>query len=270
MNNDEMLISSVQNPRVKQVVKLRKQSERQRSGVTLIEGYREILRALENNWPATTLFYCRDLFLGENEDALIKQCRAKGADIVQCTGPVFQKMSYRDRPDGLLALAPIVQKKLSDLNLSDNPLVLVAEHLEKPGNLGTLLRSADAAGVEAVIVCDKCTDINNPNVVRASIGTLFYIPIAEASTDETLAFLREKNIQILAATPHATEEYFEVNMTTPTAIVVGAEQFGLSDKFMSESDLNVRIPMLGKNDSLNVSTAATILLYEAVRQRRAK
>lgn len=268
MSNDDMLISSMQNPRVKQVVKLRKQSERTRTGVTIIEGYREILRALENNWPAESLFYCRALFLGENEDQLIQDCRARGSKIFETSEGVFRKMSYRDRPDGLLALAPVVEKKLSDLKLSDNPLILVAEHLEKPGNLGTLLRSADAAGVEAVIVCDKCTDINNPNVVRASIGTLFYIPIAEASTEETLAFLREHKIQILAATPHAKEEYFEVDMTTPTAIVVGAEQFGLSDRFMAESDLNVRIPMLGKNDSLNVSTAATILLYEAVRQRR--
>lgn len=263
-----MLISSMQNPRVKQVVKLRKQSERKRSGVTIIEGYREILRALENSWPAETLFYCRALFLGENEDRLIEDCRSRGAQVYECSENVFRKMSYRDRPDGLIALAPIVQKKLQDLNLSDNPLILVAEHLEKPGNLGTLLRSADAAGVEAVIVCDKCTDINNPNVVRASIGTLFYIPVAEATTEETIAFLREKNIQILSATPHATAEYFDVDMKTPTAIVVGAEQFGLSERFMQESDLNVRIPMLGKNDSLNVSTAATILLYEAVRQRR--
>lgn len=263
-----MLICSMQNPRVKQVVKLRKQSERKRSGVTIIEGYREILRALENDWPAQVLYYCRALFLGENEDQLIKRCRDRGTKVFECSEKVFRKMSYRDRPDGLIALAPIVHKKLADLQLSETPLILVAEHLEKPGNLGTLLRSADAAGVEAVIVCDRCTDINNPNVVRASIGTLFYIPIAEASTEETIEFLRKKNIQILSATPHATDEYFDVDMKTPTAIVVGAEQFGLSDRFMKESDLNVRIPMLGKNDSLNVSTAATILLYEAVRQRR--
>ncbi len=270
MNNDDMLISSMQNPRVKQAVKLRKQSERKRSGSTIIEGYREILRSLENEWPVQTLFYCRALFLGENEDQLISDCKKRGAQIFECSENVFQKMSYRDRPDGLIAIAPIVEKKLQDLQLSESPLILVAEHLEKPGNLGTLLRSADAAGVEAVIVCDKCTDINNPNVVRASIGTLFYIPIAEATTEETIAFLREKNIQILSATPHASAEYFDVDMTVPTAIVVGAEQFGLSETFMKEADLNVRIPMLGKNDSLNVSTAATILLYEAVRQRRTK
>jgi len=169
MSKEDLLISSMHNPRVKQVVKLRKQSERKRSGVTIIEGYREILRALENEWPVQTLFYCRTIFLGENEDQLIQDCRARGAKVFECSENVFRKMSYRDRPDGLIALAPIVEKRLEDLKLTDNPLILVAEHLEKPGNLGTLLRSADAAGVDAVIVCNKCTDINNPNVVRASI-----------------------------------------------------------------------------------------------------
>lgn len=265
---NEQIITSLQNPKVKQIVKLRKPSERRRAAQTVIEGYRETLRALESGWRMETVFYCRALFLGENEDALMRRAAESGAQLLECTEPVFRKISYRDRPDGLLAVAPQVQRSLEDLELSDNPLILVAEHLEKPGNLGTILRSADAAGVEAVIVCDKCTDINNPNVVRASIGTLFYIPVAEATTEDTIRFLRERGIQILSATPHATEEYFEVDMKKPTAIVVGAEQFGLSDRFMQESDLNVRIPMLGRNDSLNVATAATILLYEAVRQRR--
>ena len=265
---NELIIASAQNARVKNIVKLRKPSGRTKAGQTIIEGYREILRALENKWPLQELYFCRALFLGENEDELIRNCQAKGAKLFECTEAVFRKISYRDRPDGLLTLAPLVQKKLADLKLSENPLILVAEHLEKPGNLGTILRSADAAGVDAVIVCDKCTDINNPNVVRASIGTLFFIQVAEATTQETIAFLRERGIQILSATPHATDEYFEVDMKKPTAIVVGAEQFGLSDQFMKEADLNVRIPMLGKNDSLNVATAATILLYEGVRQRR--
>jgi RNA methyltransferase, TrmH family len=161
-----------------------------------------------------------------------------------------------------------VRRALADLQLPADPLLVVAEAIEKPGNLGTILRSADAAGVAALVVCDRCTDVNNPNVVRASIGTLFTVPVAEAGSAETLAWLRANGAQILAATPHAEREYTDVDLRGPTAIVVGTEQYGLSDAWMREADLRVRIPMLGQADSLNVAAATTILLYEAVRQRR--
>jgi TrmH family RNA methyltransferase len=144
----------------------------------------------------------------------------------------------------------------------------VAEAIEKPGNLGTMLRSADAAGVDALILCDRCTDLFNPNVVRASIGTLFTVPVAEGTSDEVLQWLRDKGIVLLAATPHTDSVYAEVDLTGPVAITVGTEQYGLSDRWMAQADLKVKIPMFGQADSLNVATATTLFLFEAVRQRK--
>jgi TrmH family RNA methyltransferase len=263
-----LLITSLQNPRIKAVVGLRQRSDRDERGEMIIEGYREIKRALDNRHNPKALFTCPELFMGTNEPALIERCRAAGADLLECTRPVFEKMSYRDRPEGLLAVAPQVRRTLAELTLPPNPLLVVAEAIEKPGNLGTILRSADATGVNAVIICDRCTDINNPNVVRASTGTLFAIPVIEASTDEVLAWLRAHHIQILAATPHTEHEYYQVDLKKGTAIVVGTEQYGLTEKWMNSADLKVKIPMLGQADSLNVAAATTILLYEAVRQRQ--
>lgn len=263
-------ITSLQNPRVKQIVKLRDRGDRDAAGLFLIEGYREVKRALDNHRKLHTLFFCPTLFMGTNERPLLDRASAAGAELIECSAPVFQKMAYRDRPEGLLALAPQIHRTLTDLQLPPNPLLIVAEAIEKPGNLGTMLRSADAAGVQAVIICDRCTDIHNPNVVRASIGTLFCVPVVEATTDEALAWLRQQGIAVLAATPHATQEYTQVDMKRGTAIVVGTEQYGLSDRWMQSADVQVRIPMLGQVDSLNVAAATTILLFEAVRQRRSR
>lgn len=267
MPGEPLLISSLQNPRVKAAVKLMQRSHRDEAGLMLIEGYREIKRAVENGVQPHELFCCPEIFMGSNEPALIEQCRAAGASILSCTEPVFRKMTYRDRPEGLLATAPQRHRGLDALSLPPNPLLIVAEAIEKPGNLGTILRSADAAGVHAVIVCDRCTDIHNPNVVRASIGTLFTVPVAEASSADAIAWLRQHGIRILAATPHTDKTYTDVDMTQGVAIVVGTEQVGLSEVWMQAADLQVKIPMLGKADSLNVAQAATLLLYEAARQR---
>lgn len=263
-------ITSLQNERVKQVVRLRDRAERDATGLMLIEGYREVKRALDNAVKPAAFFFCRPLFQGENEPALIERCREAGADLFECTEPVFRKMSYRDRPDGLLAVAPQLRRTLADLHLPPDPLLLVMEHIEKPGNLGTMLRSADAGGIHAVVVCDRCTDVGNPNTVRASIGTLFALPVVEASSDDAIRWMRERGIQIVAATPSATIEHTGADLRRPTAIVVGSEQYGLTSRWMNEADVRVRIPMLGQCDSLNVAAAATILIYEAVRQRRAK
>lgn len=262
-------ITSLQNPRVKEVIKLDKRSHRDEQDIVVVEGFREVRRALDNQRQPFAHFYCPELFMGENDAPLVERSRELGAEMFECTREVFQKMTYRDRPEGHLALFNQSHTKLADLNLPPNPLLIVAEAIEKPGNLGSLLRSADAAGVQAVIVCDRCTDMHNPNVVRSSIGTLFSLPVVEATSDEALAWLREKGIHILAATPKAEKEYTQVDMKAGTAIVVGTEKFGLSDRWMKEADLQVRIPMLGQVDSLNVACATTILLYEAVRQRRA-
>jgi TrmH family RNA methyltransferase len=267
-------ITSIQNERVKRIAKLQhKASARRAEGLTVIEGAREVQRAVENGWHPAELWFCPDFGSrpprpGVNED-----------EYFQCSREVFEKICYREGPDGVLAVGPLVGKTLADLRLPENPLILVAEGLEKPGNLGALLRTADGAGADAVIVCDAATDLNNPNVIRASIGTLFYLPVAEATTEETLAFLKEQSVRILSAVPDADAVYTDVDLKGPVAIVVGAEDKGLSSHWKQAEPapinfsepwkmLEVKIPMLGKNDSLNVSVSAAILLYEAVRQRR--
>ena len=262
-----MRIESPANPRVKNVVKLRQRSKRDAMGLTIIEGYREILCALAHRHPIKELFFCPDFFLGKNELSLLDKAAASGAVSFECSRRVFEKLSYRDRPDGLLALAPKVAHSLSDLPADSDAMILVAESVEKPGNLGTMLRSADAAGAAAVIVCDPATDINNPNVVRASIGTLFRIPVVETDAATALAWLKANGFPVVAASPHATRLYTDAAMPGRTALVVGSEQYGLSRLWMDEADVLVKIPMHGHADSLNVASAATLLLYEAVRQR---
>ncbi len=264
---DPLSLTSLANPRVKEVVRLRQRSHRDALGLMLIEGYREVKRALDNGYRPHAIFTCSHLFMGTHEQALIARVRESGAEQILCTREVFTKMSARDRPDGLLATGPQIRIRLEDLHLPPDALVVVAESIEKPGNLGTILRSSDAAGVHAVIVCDRCTDINNPNVVRASIGTLFALPVVEAGTEEALAFLRARGFSVLAATPHAETLYTAAALTGPTALVVGSEQYGLSARWLKAADVKVRIPMLGQCDSLNVAAATTILLFEATRQR---
>jgi TrmH family RNA methyltransferase len=260
-----MEISSLQNPKVKFALSLRERKDRKESGLFLIEGYRELKRAVDAGWQIEQFFYCPEFFLGENEQALIDQIQ--GAHFI-CSSSVFQKLSYRDRPDGILAIGKQKQMSLSDLPLSKIPFLLIAEKIEKPGNLGTILRSADAAGVDAVIVADPTTDLYNPNVVRSSVGTLFTVPVLQTTTEEALRFLAEHKIAIVAATPHASLEMTESCLEIPLAIVVGTEQYGLSETWMEKATIQVRIPMFGKADSLNVASAATLLLYEVVRQRR--
>jgi len=265
-----MKISSLQNPQVKEAVKLQNRRKRDESGLFLIEGYRELRRAVDNGWTIKTLFFCSDLFLGENEPDLISQIEADKALVYECTPSVFQKISYRDRPDGLLAVA--VQRRdslgLLGSQLSDNPILVVAEAIEKPGNLGSILRSADGIGADGVIVCDRCTDIYNPNVVRASVGTLFTIPVVEAKGGETSFWLQEQGIEVVATSPAAELEFTEADLSGPVAIVVGTEQIGLTEMWLASADIKVSIPMRGEADSLNVATATTLLLYEALRQRK--
>lgn len=264
----KMDITSLSNPKVKATVKLRQRSHRDDAGLMLVEGYREIKRALDHGYKPTALYYCEDLWLKhEHEPDIVSRCEAAGADLFHCSKLVFEKLAYRERPDGLIVIGPHVTCGLADLNLPPNALVMVAESIEKPGNLGTMLRSADASEVAAVIVCDPCTDIHNPNVVRASTGTLFALPVAVATAEETLAYLKKEGFSILAATPHAEKMYFDVPLTGRIAVCLGAEQYGLTKLFMDGADLRVRIPMFGTADSLNVSAAATILLSEVVRQR---
>ena len=263
-----MEITSPSNPRLKHVVKLRSCSTREETGEMIVEGYRECRRALDNGYRPYAMFHCPEMYLkGENEPGLVEECGRLGAEVFSCTRTCFAKIAYKERPDGLLMVGPHVSIGLEELKLPPNALVIVTEAIEKPGNLGTILRSADAGGAAAVIVCDRTTDIHNPNVVRASTGTMFSVPIVEASSGEALDWLKKHGFRILAATPHAEKLHSEVDLTGNVAIALGAEQYGLTAKWMDGADLRVRIPMLGVADSLNVSAAATILMYEAVRQR---
>lgn len=253
-------ITSLQNPRVKQIVKLREdKKERQREGLMLVEGYDEIFLALEAGHQPRTLLSAPELTR--------RELRITGAETLTVTPAVFEKMSYRDNPDGWLALFPIPRVTLDELKLSDSALLIVAESVEKPGNLGAILRTADAAHVDAVLVCDPRVDAYSPNVVRASRGAVFTVPVVEASTSDALTWLHGRGIRILAATPAADAEYTRQDLRGPLAVAVGTEDEGLSEAWMSQSDLKVRIPMWGKVNSLNVSIATALIVYEAIRQR---
>lgn len=261
-------ITSKQNPRIKELVKLRDRRARDKAGVFLIEGYREIVRAVEKNIEITEFYYSPDWFLGENEPALIEKIKARGTQVFEVSKDVFTKFTYRDRPDGLLAVAKQWHKRLDDLKLSDRPFMLVVEAIEKPGNLGTVLRSADGAGVDAVIVCDQVTDIFNPNVVRSSTGVLFSVPLVVSDSKTVLDWLKSKGVKVVATTPDTDQIYTKVDLTGPIAIVMGSEQYGLTDFWLKNCDIPVRIPMHGQADSLNVAMATGLVVYEAERQRQ--
>jgi RNA methyltransferase, TrmH family len=257
-----MDITSLQNPRVKYIVRLRDEKRQRRAdGLMLVEGYDEIQLALSAGHKPRTVLSAPEL--------ISRQIDLADADTEQITvnRAVFEKISYRENPDGWLAVFPIPQDSLEDLKLSDSPLVIVAESVEKPGNLGAILRSADAARVDALLVCDPRVDPWNPNVVRASRGAVFSVPVIECDNAAALEWLRRAGIHILAATPSADVVYSDIDLRQPTAIAVGTEDVGLTDFWMSRADLKVRIPMTGRVNSLNVSVSTALIVYEAVRQR---
>ncbi len=262
-------ITSTTNPRVKALVRLRDRRERDRTGTFLVEGYRELSRAVEAGVALRTVYTCPALHLGPNEPELLGAAEAAGAEILELAEAPFRKASYRDRPEGLLAVAEQFDVGLDGLDLAGDALVLVVESIEKPGNLGTMLRTADAAGATGVVVCDPTTDPFNPNVVRASIGTLFAVPLAVADTKEAIRVLREEGVRTVATTPDTSMPHWEADLRGPAALVIGSEQYGLSDAWLGGADEKVRIPMAGRADSLNAAMAAGIVLFEAVRQRSA-
>lgn len=261
-------VTSLQNPRIKRLVRLRDRRARDRSGTFLVEGYRELRRALDAGVSLTELYVCPELFLGTNEGALIADAREAGAEIVELAPAAFGKVSYRDRPEGLLGVALQPSTSLDRLDLSGDAFVLVVESIEKPGNLGTMLRTADAAGMRGILVADPTTDPFNPNVVRASVGALFTVPLAVASTEEAIPALRGAGLRLVATTPSARLLTWEADLTGPVAVVVGSEQYGLSPEWLDAADVAVRIPMAGTVDSLNAAVAAAVTVFEAVRQRR--
>ncbi|MGL4348864.1 MAG: TrmH family RNA methyltransferase [Chlamydiales bacterium] len=268
---ESSVITSLQNPHVKEAVRLRNRRERDKTKLYLIEGYRELLRALQQKAKINTIYFCPELFLGSSETTLLENASESGIKLIELAKPAFAKISYRDRPDGLLGIGQQQFRTLDDcdtfLKQKINPILLIVETLEKPGNLGSIIRSADGSGADAIFVCDPATDIHNPNVIRASVGTFFSIPIFVMTSQEALRILQKHKIPVYATSPDATILYYEIDYTTAMAFAMGREQVGLSKFWLECATASIVIPMRGAADSLNVSNAATILLYETLRQR---
>ncbi len=262
-------ITSIHNPYIKELFQLKEKSrERKKSGTFLIEGEREISLAMKGHYEMETILYYPDLFPNEKLLYLINALSDK-PKVITISKDVYEKLAHRSTTEGVLAIAKSKSHHLNDIKFSSkNPLILVAEAPEKPGNIGALLRTADAANVDAVIIANPKTDLYNPNIIRSSVGCLFTNQIAIGTTSEIISFLKENNIEIYCAALQASVDYHTQDFTKPSAIVVGAEATGLSDEWIKNATQNIIIPMQGEIDSMNVSVAAGILIFEAVRQRR--
>jgi TrmH family RNA methyltransferase len=258
-------ITSVKNPYIMELLHLKEKSKaRKQSQLFLIEGYREISLAIKGNYTLETILFFPELFTEEQLDMLINQ----DVNRIEISKEVYQKLAYRETTEGILAVAKTKSLSINNIKINrPNPLLLVAEAPEKPGNIGALLRTADAANVDAVIIANPKTDLYNPNIIRSSVGCLFTNQIATGNTSEIIAFLKEKNINIYCAALEASVNYYTQDFNTPTAIVVGTEATGLSSEFLENATQNIIIPMQGEIDSMNVSVAAGILIFEAKRQR---
>ena len=264
-------ITSVQNPKVKEAVSLGYRSDvRRERGLFLVEGRREVERCLGAGFRARCIFWCPELLPEEELRAVAGEGTiTRGCKVFEVSRAVYEKIAYRGGTEGIIAEVEWREFTLQDLQRlpGQAPLIMVLESVEKPGNLGAVLRSADAAGADAVIVCDPLTDLYNPNLIRASVGAVFTVPTVCCSSEEAIKWLKESGIQILTAQLQDSSLYYDRDMTGPTAIVMGTESTGLSDRWREAADAHIRIPMLGVGDSLNVSVSAAILLFEAVRQR---
>ena len=256
-------ITSIQNPFIKSLVQLQEKAKaRKQTGTFLIEGKREIELALKGNYELETILYVPEL-VGESFNSNLY----KSLNQIEITKEVYQKLAYRDTTEGILGIAKTKSLQLSDLQLSKNPLILVVEAIEKPGNLGAMLRTADAANIDAVIIANPKTDLYNPNIIRSSVGCLFTNQIVSSSSEEAITFLKSKHMNIFSATLQNSTSYYSQNFKSPTALVVGTEATGLSQIWRDNATQNIIIPMQGEIDSMNVSVAAAILLFEAKRQR---
>ncbi|MDE0177705.1 MAG: RNA methyltransferase [Gammaproteobacteria bacterium] len=261
------MLTSVRNPRVKDVIKLRNRRHRDRERRFVVEGTRELSCAQESGLALATLYYCEEL-LADGARKVVDGVAAMAVECQPTSRPVFEKMSYRHTPDGVLGVAPMPDLELERLPETDDALWLVAVGIEKPGNLGAMLRTADAVGVAGMVVADPMTDMFNPNVVRASMGTLFNVPVAVANGKEVHDWLERRRIRSIVGRPDAAVEYHRAELRGAVAITVGSEHSGLDARWSSPRHEAVRIPMAGRADSLNAATAAAVLLFEACRQRR--
>lgn len=258
-------ITSSQNPLIKSLIQLQEKSKtRKQTKTFLVEGLREIMLAKQGGYVFESLLWLPELISWTSVETLISQ----ETECIEISREVYEKIAYRESTEGILGVAKIKNHDLSDLKLPDNPLILIAESIEKPGNLGAMLRTADAAGIDAVILADAKTDLYNPNIIRSSVGGLFTNQIAIGSSEEIIAYLKSKSISIYSATLQNANPYDEENYQKPTALVVGTEATGLTKIWRTHSNQNIIIPMNGIIDSMNVSVAAAILIFEAKRQRK--
>lgn len=255
-----MIINSLQNPKIKNLVKLKKSSERKNQGLFVVEGEREIKIALDSGHSVKEFYLCEDY--NKNKENL------KIEKVINLSKEVFDKASYRESPDGYLAVFSTFSSSLDNLNLYKKPLLIILDSIEKPGNLGAILRTADAAGVDAVVLTNPKIDIYNPNVIRASQGTVFSVPLVIARVDETKKYCQKNNIKIFATTPRTSYNYLDSDFSKPVAILLGSEEKGLNESWLNLADEKIKIDMKGKIDSLNLSVSAAIVVFEALRQRK--
>lgn len=262
-------ISSTANPAIKNLKLLMENNRKRRAQqLVIVEGAKETTAALSTGYKLKECYVCPDLLKDTTLETILGDKAHGDASCYTITPKVYESLAYRESRDGIVAVFEAKSHALSDLQLPENPLILVLEAVEKPGNLGAVLRTADAAGVSAVIVCDPLADVYNPNVIRSGVGCVFYMPVAIATAAEAIAWLQEQRIRILATALPATQDYTGFDYTEAIAIVMGSEAHGLTPVWFEQSDALIKIPMLGRTDSLNVSTSAAIVAFEAVRQRR--
>ena len=262
-----MEILSPSNPRIREGARLRYRAARDATGTTLVDGGRELLRALEAGVLVETLFVCRPLIHSPEAQGALERAKATGIATVECSEAAFAKLAFGDRAEGVVGVVRPLVRTLHDLAVPEDPLIVVTEDVEKPGNLGAILRSADGAGADAVIAAQGGTDLYNPNVIRASIGTVFTVPVIAAPAADVRTWLEVRGVRVVAAVVDAERLYTGTDLRGPLAVVLGSEATGLSDAWRGEGVEAVRLPMLGVADSLNVAAAAAVLLYEARRQR---
>jgi TrmH family RNA methyltransferase len=260
------MITSLQNTGIKNVVKLYKSSkDRREQQLFVIEGARELSLALQSGYNIKSVYVCRDMFINTKYPNVLDSIQNN--IIFEISALVFEKIAYRENSDGIVALAEPKQHDLKDIKLSDNPFIIILESVEKPGNLGAILRSADAAAVDAVIICDNQTDLYNPNVIRSGVGGLFTVQTVICKSEEALEWLKSNRINVYAAELNGAVQYHKVDYTLPSAIVMGTEADGLTDFWINNSNERIKIPMNGMIDSLNVSVSTAIITFEAMRQR---
>ncbi len=260
------VLTSLKNPKVKNFIHLQRARERKKQNAFVVEGVKEVLRAITGGYRFTHIFFCPGI-INPHDFIQIEEALHDGVQMFETSKEVYDHVVYRKNAEGITGWAIPRSHSLKDLMLRNDPLVLALESVEKPGNLGAILRTADAAGLDAVIVCDPQTDVYNPNVIRSSLGAVFTVPLGIATSEEAIQWLKKKRCRIYCTSPEASKNYTTVDFTGPSAIIMGTEADGLSDTWLKVSHQNIIIPMFGKVDSMNVSVSAGIVVFEALRQR---